>query len=153
MLRLRLQHQLHFLRPATLRALSEQREDGWQRLEQSDLAIPLANAPLAGVGATALVFGGETADGPSDGTQRAGLSPQPPFFQLGIAGATLPALSIKGEVGQQLGYLNAAGVGTVNFIVLILIGIAFSHQAQTRRIISRLSGGRLKADEEEDYRA
>ena len=46
----------------------------------------------------------------------------PPFFQLGIAGATLPALSIKGEIGQQLGYMNAMGVGTVNFVVLVILG-------------------------------
>ena len=53
---------------------------------------------------------------------RANTAPQSPFFQLGLVGATVPGLKIEGEIGQQLGYLNAAGVGTVNFIILILIG-------------------------------
>jgi hypothetical protein len=56
-------------------------------------------------------------------------------------------------VGQQLGYLNAMGVGMLNFAILVLIGLAFSHQATTKRILSRLSGGRLKLPTEEEYRA
>ena len=127
--------------------------DGWQRLEQTDLPVPVADAPLAGVGATAFIFGGQDADGLRDGSLRAGLSPRPPFFQLGIAGATLPALAIEGEVGQQLGYINAATVGGINFVLLILIGIAYAHQSATRRIISRLSGGRLAVDPEDEYGA
>ena len=39
-----------------------------------------------------------------------------------------PGLKIEGEIGQQLGYLNAAGVGTVDFIILLLIGWAFAHK-------------------------
>ena len=42
---------------------------------------------------------------------RANLAPQPPFFQLGLVGATVPALKVSGEIGQQLGYLNAATAG------------------------------------------
>ena len=38
---------------------------------------------------------------------RANIAPQAPFFQLGLVGATVPALKIDGEIGQQLGYLNA----------------------------------------------
>ena len=49
-----------------------------------------------------------------------------------------PGLKIEGEIGQQLGYLNAAGVGTVDFILLILIGWAFAHKAQTRAIVARV---------------
>ena len=30
---------------------------------------------------------------------------------LGLFGITVPALSIQGEIGQQLGYIAAAGVG------------------------------------------
>jgi hypothetical protein len=124
---------------------------GWQRLSQTDLAQPLAAASLAGVGSTAFLVSGAGADGISDSLQRAGLSPEAPFYQLGLFGATLPALSIKGEVGQQLGYINAMTVGLINFAVLVLVGLAFSHQATTKRIISRLSGGRLKAPPEEEY--
>jgi hypothetical protein len=68
---------------------------------------------------------------------RANTAPLSPFFQLGLVGATVPGMKIEGEIGQQLGYLNAAGVGTVDFIILILIGVAFAHRAQTRAIIGR----------------
>jgi hypothetical protein len=125
--------------------------EGWQRLDPTDLPMPVARAPLAAVASTAFVVGGVTPDGLSDATMRAGLAPRAPFFQLGVAGATIPALSIKGEVGQQLGYLNAMGVGTVNFVILILIGLAYSHQDATRRIISRLSRGRLRVPPKEEY--
>ncbi len=47
-------------------------------------------------------------------------------------------MKIEGEIGQQLGYLNAAGVGTVDFIILILIGWAFAHKAQARAMIGRV---------------
>ncbi len=127
--------------------------DGWQRLEQTDLAQPVAAASLAGVGSTAFLVSGTGTDGVSDSLQRAGLSPEAPFYQLGLFGATLPGLSIKGEVGQQLGYINAFTVGLINFAILVLIGLAFSHQATTKRIISRLSGGRLKLPPEEEYRS
>ena len=125
--------------------------DEWQQLDQTDLPVATAAAPIAGVGPHAFIFGGETADGATDGMLRAEISPRPPFFQLGIAGATIPGLAIKGEVGQQLGYLNAMGVGTVNFIILVIIGVAFSRPESSRRVLAKLSGGRLKTPEEERY--
>jgi hypothetical protein len=127
--------------------------EGWQRLEQTDLPSAIAGAPVAGLGSTAFLFGGTDAAGLSDGLMRAGLSPAAPFYQLGLFGATLPGLSIKGEVGQQIGYINAMTVGLINFAILVLIGLAFSHQATTKRIISRLSGGRLKLPPDEEYRS
>ena len=51
---------------------------------------------------------------------------------------TVPGLTIEGEIGQQLGYLNAAGAGTVDFIILILIGVAFAHKERTKAILARL---------------
>jgi hypothetical protein len=125
--------------------------EGWQRLDQTDLPGTVARAPLASVASTAFIFGGLTEDGFTDTSMRAGLAPRPPFFQLGIAGVTVPALSIKGEVGQQLGYLNAMGVGTVNFVILVLIALAYSHPDATRRLIARLSRGRLKVPPREEY--
>ena len=97
-------------------------------------------APAVITGPDAILVGGATV---ADGTVlasslRANTAPQSPFFQLGLVGATVPGLKIEGEIGQQLGYLNAAGVGTVNFIILLLIGWAFAHKAQTRAIIGRL---------------
>lgn len=127
-------------------------DDGWQRLEETDLPLATADAPMAGVGGSAFIFGGQTAEGATDGSMRAGLSPSSPFFQLGIAGATIPALSIKGEVGQQLGYINAMTVGMINFVILIIIGVAFSRPESSRRVLSKLSRGRLKMPPEEQYR-
>jgi hypothetical protein len=45
---------------------------------------------------------------------------------------------VGGEIGQQLGYLNAAGVGTVNFILLLLIGWAFAHKERSRELLGRV---------------
>jgi len=123
----------------------------WQQLSQTDLPIATANAPIAGVGSHAYIFGGETPDGPTDGILRAEVSPRPPFFQLGIAGATVPGLAIKGEIGQQLGYMNAMGVGTANFVILIIIGLAFSRPEASKRVIGRIL--RIKPEPEEQYRA
>jgi hypothetical protein len=50
----------------------------------------------------------------------------------------VPALKVNGEIGQQLGYLNAAGVATVDFVLLILIGWAMAHKERTREIMERL---------------
>jgi len=127
--------------------------DEWQRLDQTDLPVATADAPIVGIGAHAYIIGGETTEGTTDGSLRAAISPRPPFFQLGIAGATIPALSIKGEVGQQLGYLNAMGVGMLNFAILIIIGIAFSRPDSSKRVLSKLSRGRLEMPEEEQYRS
>jgi hypothetical protein len=132
----------------------------WQRLEQTDLEVPTAGAAVAGVGAHAFLFGGvvlapedsSEAAIPTDGTQRAAISPRPPFFQLGIAGATIPALAIEGEVGQQLGYINAMGVGMTNFAILVVLGYLLSRPALSRRLLVRLSRGRLQLPPEEQYR-
>ena len=73
---------------------------------------------------------------------RANAAPQSPFFQLGLVGATVPGLKIDGEIGQQLGYLNAAGAGTVGFVILLVLGWAFAHKdagaaASSRRVLRR----------------
>jgi hypothetical protein len=124
---------------------------GWHQLQQTDLPAPIARAPMVGVGSTAFIFGGQSDAGLSDATMRAGLAPRAPFFQLGIAGATIPALSIKGEIGQQLGYMNAMGVGTVNFVVLLIIGLFLSRPRAAHRWISWISRGRLKVPPEDEY--
>jgi len=76
---------------------------------------------------------------------RANNAPQAPFFRLGLFGATVPGLKIDGELGQQLGYLNAAGAGTLDFVILLIIGWAFAHKQQARAMVSRVvrrRGGR-----------
>lgn len=112
--------------------------DGWHHLDVADLPSGGVQGGSALVsGATVFIFGGATpgASGAAAGTASAGslradLAPQEPFFQLGIAGATIPALEIPGETGQQLGYLSAAGAGTLDFIILVIIGWAFAHRPQ-----------------------
>jgi len=44
----------------------------------------------------------------------------------------VPALKIDGEIGQQLGYLNANTIGIVNFAIFIVIGWAFAHRQQIK---------------------
>jgi hypothetical protein len=51
---------------------------------------------------------------------------------------TVPGLKIDGEIGQQLGYLNAAGAGTVNFVILLIIGWAYAHKPQARALVTRV---------------
>ncbi len=105
----------------------------WHRLPVSDLP-PAGNAggaPLI-LGPNAIVIGGTTTDGVTTGSIRANIAPAAPFFQLGLFGATVPALTINGEIGQQLGYLAANTVGIINFAIFIAIGWAFAHKAQIR---------------------
>jgi hypothetical protein len=124
----------------------------WHSLDQTQLPEARADLGIAAIGTHAYVVGGEGADGAALATvSRANLSPQPPFFQLGILGATIPALSIKGEIGQQLGYLNAMGVGMTNFVILVLIGYAMSHREGTLRLLERLTRGRIKAPREVEF--
>ena len=112
----------------------------WKHLAASDLpASGLEGAPAVVSGPNVFLIGGKTGDGQVlASTTRANTAPLSPFFQLGLVGATVPGMKIEGEIGQQLGYLNAAGVGTVNFIILILVGVAFAHKERTREILGRV---------------
>jgi len=64
--------------------------------------------------------------------------------QIGIEGQArlLAARALvigAGGLGSPIAlYLAAAGVGTGNFIILLLIGWAYAHKAQTRAIIARV---------------
>jgi hypothetical protein len=122
----------------------------WHQLDQTNLPEPRAAAAVATVG-QAFLIGGEGPAGLEDDTFRANLSPAPPFFRLGAFGATVPALAIKGEIGQQLGYLNAFGVGMTNFAVLVLIAWAFSHRAQFWRFTEWLTRGRIRGPAEDEF--
>jgi hypothetical protein len=112
--------------------------DGWKHLEQTDLpAGGLSGAAMALAGPHAFLVGGHTTAGLLSSVTWANLAPQAPFFQLGLVGAVVPALQINGEIGQQLGYLNAAGAGTLDFIILLAIGWGFAHKAQVRAWVDR----------------
>lgn len=110
----------------------------WEHLPKTDLPEAVQGGSAAVSGGTVFVSGGESSAGLLASTARANLSPGEPFFQLGLLGATIPALKIEGEIGQQLGYLNAALVGTVDFVLLLLIGWMFAHKQQTRALIGRI---------------
>jgi Kelch motif len=110
----------------------------WKHLEASDLPVGLIGGSVVISGPNAIIVGGSTSEGAVATSLRSNTAPQSPFFQLGLVGATVPGLKIEGEIGQQLGYLNAAGVGTVNFVILLLIGWAFAHKERSRQILARI---------------
>jgi hypothetical protein len=111
----------------------------WKHIGASDLPpAGLSGSAAVAVGSHVYLIGGRTGAGILAGALRASLAPQPPFFQLGLIGATVPALKIEGEVGQQLGYLAAAGAATLNFVVLLIIGWAYAHKDRTRELWIRL---------------
>jgi hypothetical protein len=105
----------------------------WKHLVVSDLG-PEGNAggaPLV-LGPDAIIIGGTTTAGVTTASVRANIAPSEPFFQLGLFGAIVPALKIDGEIGQQLGYLNANTIGVINFAILVAIGVAFAHRPQIK---------------------
>ena len=103
----------------------------WKHLDASDLpAVGNAGGAPIVLGPNAIIVGGTTADGPQVGSARANIAPEAPFFQLGLFGATVPALKIDGEIGQQLGYLNANTIGIVDFVLFLIVGWAFAHRRQ-----------------------
>jgi N-acetylneuraminic acid mutarotase len=131
--------ELYWVTPTTDRELGDIVTD-WKHLAPSDLpAQGLAGAASLVSGPNAFLVGGETADGPIAAAARSNLAPQEPFFRAGLLGAVVPALKIDGEVGQQLGYLNANGIGIANFAILLAIGWAYAHREQTRRLWNRIT--------------
>ncbi len=112
----------------------------WQTMPAGDLPadLQLKNSAAAVSGTFVFLVGGDTAKGVTAGLARASLAPKPPYFQLGILGATVPGLGIGGEVGQQLAYLVSAGVATANFVLLILVGLAFAYRDRTRGLVMRV---------------
>jgi hypothetical protein len=125
----------------------------WLHLPQTDLGAGLQGASAVASGANAFLFGGATAQGPVNVPARAYLAPQTPFFQLGILGATIPGLALGGEVGQQIGYMNAALVGTADFVLLILIAVALAHRETVGQLIARLRARRRERQAEKAARA
>lgn len=128
------QPELYWTVPSTAGEIPE-----WKHLAASDLPTGVVGSAPIVSGPNVIIVGGETAEGVVDISARANLAPLSPFFQVGLVGATVPGLKIEGEIGQQLGYLNAAGAGTLNFVILLLIGWAFAHKEQTRAIIARVA--------------
>jgi hypothetical protein len=103
---------------------------GWHHLAATDLPGGLVEAAPIVAGSTVILIGGQADGGPLASSTRASLAPQEPFFRLGLFGVTVPGLQIGGEIGQQLGYLAAAGVGTGNFVILVIVAWAYNHRPQ-----------------------
>jgi N-acetylneuraminic acid mutarotase len=110
---------------------------GWKHLAETDLPAGLAGASAIVSGSNVIVIGGATRDDTLASSIRANLAPQEPFFQAGLVGAVVPALKIGDEVGQQLGYLAAAGAATVNFVILLLLGWLWARPERVRGWIDR----------------
>jgi galactose oxidase-like protein len=110
---------------------------GWLHLDPTDLPAGVTGGAPVVTGSNVLIVGGTTDTTPLAGAYRASLAPQLPFFRAGLVGVTVPGLQIGGEIGQQLGYLAAAGVGTGNFVILIVIGWMFNHRPQIRAWLER----------------
>jgi hypothetical protein len=105
----------------------------WKNLATSDLPeTGNAGGAQLVLGPNAVIVGGTTEKGVTASSIRSNIAPEAPFFQLGLFGATVPALKIDGEIGQQLGYLNANTVGIINFALFVVIGWAFAHKPQIR---------------------
>jgi hypothetical protein len=110
----------------------------WKHLDVSDLPTALRGASPVISGPNAILVGGQSSEGVVTTSVRSSTAPQAPFFRLGLVGVTVPGLKIEGEIGQQLGYLNAAGAGTVDFVLLIIVGWAFAHREEARRMVGRI---------------
>jgi len=109
----------------------------WKHLAQTDLPAGLEGGSAIVVGSNVVVIGGTSQDATLASAIRANLAPQAPFFQAGLVGVVVPALKIGDEIGQQLGYLAAAGAGTVNFVILLLLGWAWAHPQTIRGWVDR----------------
>jgi hypothetical protein len=105
---------------------------GWRHLDATDLPQGVENAAVVVSGSTVFLLGGDAGQGAVTSAYRASLAPEEPFFRLGLVGVVVPGLQIGGEIGQQLGYLAAAGVGTGNFAILVAIGWAYNHKELLR---------------------
>jgi hypothetical protein len=125
---------------------------GWTMLDATNLPQAQSQSAVAVSGAAAFLIGGTDANGGDLNTiLRANLAPAPPFFRLGAFGVTVPALSIKGEIGQQLGYIVAGGAGGGGLVFLIVLGWMFSHRRESFRFFQWISRGRFKAPPEDEY--
>lgn len=116
----------------------------WKRLGDSDLPEGRERGAVGQSGPNLFVIGGVVDGAAQTGSARTNMSPQEPFFRLGLVGMTVPALKIEGEIGQQLGYLNAAGAGGAMFALLIAIGYLFAHREQTRSAWNRFRTRRAR---------
>ena len=110
----------------------------WKHLDVSDLPLPLTGARRWSAARTR---SSSAARRPVVSWARA-TAPTSPRRRRSSGwasvGATVPGLTIGGEIGQQLGYLNAANAGVLDFVILIFVGWAFAHKEQARALFARI---------------
>ncbi len=111
--------------------------DGWHHLSNDDLPGGLTGTSPVISGSNAILLGGTSQGGPTNSVTQASVAPLEPFFQLGLFGVVIPGLQIPGEIGQQLGYLSAAGAGSVNFALFVVLAVVFNHRPQVSAWIDR----------------
>jgi hypothetical protein len=107
----------------------------WTSIDLSNLPADGARVGASGavIGAHAMLLGGaDAAGGYSAGALSAGTSPKAPVFRAGLVGLTVPGLALQGEVGQQIGFLSAAGAWTLNFVIMLGAGVAYSQRERFR---------------------
>jgi hypothetical protein len=123
----------------------------WQTLSQDDLPSARVSGAAAVVGSYVYVVGGADNAGPLADTLRANVAPEAPFFQLGLFGATVPGLAIPGEIGIQLGEINAATVGAINFVILIALAVLLQRPTTRARLLHTITRGRTKPPPADDF--
>ena len=115
----------------------------WTNVPQSDLPQEEWRAGAHGVviGASALLIGGSSGSAAAEpAILAAGTSPKAPVFRLGLIGATIPGAAIQGEVGQQLGYLNAAAAWTTHFVLLLALAVIYAQRERAAAWLRRKLG-------------
>ena len=115
-------------------------------------AVELSNLPADGarVGASGIVIGGhvlllggaDAAGSHSAGALSAKTSPKAPVFRVGLFGLTVPGLALQGEVGQQIGFLSAAGAWTLNFVIMLGAAVAYGQRERFRAWVGAKLGRR-----------
>jgi N-acetylneuraminic acid mutarotase len=123
----------------------------WSDLEATNLLEPRTGAAAAAIGQHVFLIGGANDTGLLATSLRADLAPRTPFFRLGLFGLTIPALSIKGEIGQQLGYIVAGSAALGDFVILVIIGWMYSHKPETFRFFRFITRGRFRPPPQDDY--
>ncbi len=123
----------------------------WSDLDPTDLLEPRTGASVAAIGSHVFVTGGANDTGLLNTSLRSDLAPRSPYFRLGLFGVTVPALSIKGEIGQQLGYIIAGSASLGNLVLLIIIGWMYSHKPETFRFFRFITRGRFRPPPQDDY--
>ena len=96
------------------------------------------------------MVGGADNAGPLVDTLRADLAPKRPFFQLGLFGATVPGLAIPGQIGIQLGEINAATVGDHQLHHPLVVGVLIQRPRTRARWLHAITRGRTKLPPPED---